>query len=343
MTRRITAVFVALLLAASFASAQDTLQTVLRPDSTVYAVDASKPAAKLEVSRRRGEVRDTLVVPGTDDDAIESNARLAFDAASGTVFILWQRAAEGVDEICLATLNPLDEWSQVQVIASGDRVHRTGLRFVLTHARDEGSEEKGDETDATLLHIAWWSLSAELTPAELTPEYAIVAFEKAQHVSTDITNLLTFTDNSRHTALTTESEPDEAGVADHPPLAMERIGKFVDVVFGETGTTKVTRVRLEPKRIAGEARIWRPLGRTTANTPPARLIPLSTAPVQAFVSGDRIVLFTPDAKFRYSVFDGEKWTPVRMIELDENLTSEHLLQQLRRTVEEATTLAPKAH
>src|SRR5215213_3123754 len=108
MNRRLTAVLVALLLAASFASAQDTTQTVLRPDSTVYAVDASKPAAQLEVSRRRGEVRDALVVPGTEDEAIESDAHLAFDGTTGSVFVLWHRAAEGVDEIRLAALNEKD-------------------------------------------------------------------------------------------------------------------------------------------------------------------------------------------------------------------------------------------
>jgi hypothetical protein len=331
MKRRITAVVVALLLAASVASAQET-QTVLRPDSTVYAVDASKPAAKLEVSRHRGEERDALLVPGTDDEAIESDARLAFDATSGTVFVLWHRSADGVDEICLAALNPLDEWSDVKVIASGDRVHRVGLHLVLTHVRAQG-----DEADTTLLHLAWWSIGTELTP-----EYAIVAFENGRYLSTDISNLLTFTSNNAPATLdANEGEPEDAGAPAHPPLAMERAGKYVDVVFGGAGTTKVTRVRLEPKRITSEARIWRPLGRSVASTPPARLVPLGSAPVQAFVSGDRIVLYTPDAQFRYSVFANGQWTPVRMIELDEKLTSEHLLQQLRRSVEE-NTLGPKA-
>lgn len=333
MNRRITAVVVVLLLAASFASAQEPTQTVLRPDSTVYAIDASKPSTQLEVSRHRGEDRDSLLVPGTDDEAIESDARLAFDAASGTVFVLWHRSAEGIDEICLAALNPLDEWSDVKVIASGDRVHRVGLHLVLTHVRAEG-----DEADTTLLHLAWWSIGTELTP-----EYALVAFENGVQLSTDISNLLTFTSNNAPATLdANEGEPeDDAGAPVHPPLAMERAGKYVDVVFGGAGTTKVTRVRLEPKRITSEARIWRPSGRSIASTPPARLVPLGSTPVQAFVSGDRIVLYTPDAQFRYSVFEDGHWTPIRMIELDEKVTSEHLLQQLRRSVEE-NTLGPKA-
>ena len=332
MTRRVTAVFVALLLAASFASAQDTMQAVLRPDSTVFAIDASKPAAQLELSRRRGETNETLIVPTTDDEAIESDARLALDAATGTVFVVWHRSAEGVDEICLATLNVHDEWSDVHVVAGGAEIRRAGLQLLLTHAREEG-----DQTDTTLIHAAWWNIGAELKP-----EYALVAFEGGQRLSTEVVDLRTFTGRDDGYAAHEANEPEDTGDAAYPPLAMSRAATFVDVLFGGEQTTAVTRVRVELKRVRGEARIWRPSGKTQQRTPPARLTSLSTTPVQSFVSGDRIVLFTPDAKFRYSVFDGEKWTPVRMIELDEKITSEHLLQQLRRTVEEATTLAPKA-
>lgn len=329
MTRRITAVFVALLLVASFAPAQDSTQTVLRPDSTVYAIDASKPSAQLELSRRRGEIRDTLAVPTTDDEANESDARLAFDVVNGTVFVLWHRSAEGVDEIRLAALNAADQWSDVHVVASGDHVRRGGLQMALTRAREDG-----DEADTTLIHAAWWSVGEELTP-----EYALIAFEGGLHLSTEIADLRTFAKD--YSAAREVGEAEEMGEVTHPPIAMNRAGKFVDVMFGEEESTEVTRVRIEPKRISSEARIWRPSGKTSQRTPPARLTSLSTAPVRAFLSGDRIVLFTPDAKFRYSVFDDGQWMPIRMIELDEKLTSEHLLQQLRRSVEEDTPLLQK--
>jgi hypothetical protein len=332
MNRRITAVLVALLLVASFASAQETMQTVLRPDSTVYAVDASKPSAQLELSRRRGEIRETLIVPTTDDEAIESDARLVFDVATGTVFVMWHRSAEGIDEIRLAALNATDEWSDVHLVASGDAVRRVGLQLTLSRAR-----EAGDEADTTLIHAAWWSVGGQLTP-----EYALIAFEGGLHLSTEITDLRSFSKDT-YAALEAGGDAEEIGDVAHPPLAMNRAGKFIDVLFGEEETTAVTRVRVEPKRgVSNEARIWRPSGKTSQRTPPGRLTSLSTSPVRAFLSGDRIVLFTPDAKFRYSVFDNGQWTPIHMIELDEKLTSEQFLQQLRRSVEEETlVVAPK--
>ncbi|HYC61377.1 MAG TPA: hypothetical protein VEK79_17615 [Thermoanaerobaculia bacterium] len=325
MRSRLVAVFVALLLFASIASAAR-VETVLAPDSTLYAVDAAKETAQLEISRRRGDVRETLLVPTTDDEAIESQARLAYDSSEETLYVMWHRAAEGVDEVLLASLNAGNEWSDVRVIASGSDVRRAALQLVLMHAREES-----DESDTTLIHAAWWSLSAEAT----VPEYALLAFENGRHLSSEIVDLHSMVEQVD--ALSVE----EAGAPEHPPLTMGRRGNGVDVVFGEKNTTAVTRVHIQPKRISVEARIWRPSGRSTAQTGPTRLIPHGSSPVQVILGGDRIALYTPDAKFRFVVYDGEQWTPVRMIELDEKVTTDELLQELRQTLEENAPLETK--
>jgi hypothetical protein len=327
MKRRLTALLVALLLVASFASAQETVYRVLRADGTVYSIDASKATGQLEVKRRRGEIRDTLLVPSTDDEAVESDARLVLDSATGSVFVVWHSSAEDLDEIRLAVLDSNDEWSKVHLVASSDRVRRAGLQVILTHARVEG-----DESDTTLLHAAWWSIGTEMTP-----EYALVAFESNLHLSTEVDNLRTFTKDVTVASLAIVEDEDTGEVA-HPPLAMNAAGKFIDILHGDVRTTTVTRVRVEPTRVSSEARIWRPSGKALQHTPPARLTSLGATPVQAFLNGDRFVLYTPDVKFRYSVYDDGVWTPIRTIELDENLTSQHVLEQLRRSVEEAMKL-----
>lgn len=327
MRFRFTAAFLMFLLVAGFASAQ-VVETVLTPDSTVYTIDASRSVAQLELSRRRGDVRETLIVPTTGDEAIESQARLAFDVSGGTLYVLWHRASEGIDEIRLASLNDADEWSDAHVIAHGADVRRAGLQMVLTHAREEG-----DEADTTLIHAGWWSIGTDLAP-----EYALIAFERGRHLSTEVIDLRTLTEaRLAHDA----TEREETGEAVHPPLVMARAVNAVDIVFGADQTTALTRVSIEPKRISSEARMWRPSGRSTQRTGPANLISHGAAPVQAFVSHDRIVLYTPDAKFRYSIFDNGQWTPIRMIELDETVTSDHLLRELHRTVEEGAPLETK--
>jgi hypothetical protein len=106
----------------------------------------------------------------------------------------------------------------------------------------------------------------------------------------------------------------------------------VEVAFGAPRTTAMTRVQLEPGKIAPNARIWRPSGKQGRRTPAALLISASSLPVESFIVGGNVVLYTPDARFRYVVFEDGKWTPVRMLATDEKLTSEDLVRELRRSV-----------
>jgi len=318
--RLITAGLV-LLLFAGISSAEP-VQTVLTANSLLYSVSSSSDATVLELTRRNGEARSTMVVPGTDDAALDTDGRLVWDSCSDKLYVAWHREAEGNDEIRLAVLNPDGEWEQPIVIdARSDRRH-LGLQMVLTHARS-GAEEP----EATLVHAAWWAAGVAFEP-----EFAIVAFESNQHVSTEVANL----EILAAVRQAEDDEVEETGAPLHPPLALARDGSAVDVVFGGTMTTAITRVRIEPRRIVGEARIWRPVGRAGVRTGPTRMVADSTAPVQSFISKGRIVLYAPDAKFRFTVLDNGQWSPVRMIEAGDDLSTERLIQELHRTVDDQT-------
>jgi hypothetical protein len=334
MKTRFAVLVLCLLLTAGVASAAS-LETVLTPDSSLYAISVKDGAKgiepRLELTRRQDEVRTTLTVPGTDDAELESDARLAYDSCSDTLFVLWHRSGQGLDEIRLATLNGAGEWSEPYLVASGAQVNRAGLQMVLTHARGAGAT-----SDATLVHAAWWDLGADTVP-----QYAIVAFEKGQHYSTDVERL---DELAAIRQVDGEATTEDTGAVLHPPLALTRDGKSVDVVFGGDRTTAITRVRIDPRQYTSNARMWRPVGRSAMRTEPAHLTSADSSPVQAFLSNGRIVLYTPDSQFRFIVLDDGKWTPIRMIELDETLTTDELLHQLRRTVEESefTTAEPQS-
>lgn len=312
MKIRFLIVAVVILLAGSlFAAGVD---GVLTSDSTFWTVSVPTESTHLELTRRNGELRSAIVVPTTDDDAMESDARLAWDRRSNTLFVMWERAAEGVNETKLAALRDDGTWSEPMVIAA-DGAKRAGLQLVMTSLHEE-------DADTTFLHAAWWKLSGD----DAQVEYALLAFDGGTLLSTDVSTL-TATEHSTFAA-------EDTGAPAHPPLAMVRDKEGVEVIFGERDTTAVNRVNLQPNKIEANARMWRP-GRSVAGTrtPSSRLASNDGKPVQAFTVNGRIVLYTPDAKFRYSIFDNGEWTPVRMIKLDENLTSEHLLQELHRAVE----------
>lgn len=330
MKSRLLSALAVLLLAASFVSAGP-VESVLTSDSTLWTASAAVDAPRLELTKRNGELREVLVVPGTDDDASDSEARLAWDRRSNTLFVMWNRAAAGADEIRLVALRADGSWSDTFVIAS-DGSRRAGLQLVMTALREEPVEEGAIATETTFLHAAWWRIEGDA----MVPEYALVAFERDAHVSTDVGPLVAAEELG-------VSEPEDTGAAIHPPLTMARSGEGVEVIYGEPKSTAVTRVKLDPRRVESNARMWRP-GRSKGaeRTPSARLISADSDPVQAFTSKGRIVLYTPDAQFRFVVFENGQWSPTRMIQLDENLSSDLLLRELRRTVDEQTAVEETA-
>lgn len=317
------AVAVALFLAASAYAGE--LETVLTPDSTLYSIDGGEHSW-LELSRRTGDVTEGLIVPGTDADvyegARESDARLLWDGSTSTLYILWHSYSDNDDAIMLASLKD-GMWSEPVAIAEGASARRLGLQVTLTRA----AIDEEATASATLIHAVWWSMGAQ--PAA---EYALVAFEDGMQVSTDVTPL-----EDLAALRSTESlESEDVGAPLHPPLAMARAANAVDVVFGAERTTRITRVRIEPRRVTGNARMWKPSGRADGGASgPSRMIAAASEPLGAFISKGRIVLYdSTGLKFRYVVLANGAWTSERMIQLDEKLTSDKLLRELQRTVAE---------
>lgn len=309
MNRTLLAV---LLLAASSVLARP-VETVLTRDGGLYAITADGDAPQLALTYRLGDTSTSIVVPTTEDEAVESDPRLAYDAVSRTLYVAWHRADPEGDEVRLAMLRADGTWSAPLTIAGCNSARRSGLELVLTHVES-----------TTLVHLAWWKVATQLAP-----EYALVAFEEGAAVSIDVSNLNTL-------AETSVNEIEDTGNVLHPPLAMARAGSGVDVVFGAPASTALQRIRLDPRRVASDARLWKPgrSGDGTGSVPRAGLVSQSTSPVQAFLANGRIVLYTPDAQFRFVVFENGAWTPLRMIRLDETVTRDEVLRQLRKTIEE---------
>lgn len=298
--------------------------SALTPDGTRYSVETTgKP--ELVIARAAGDTRATMTVPTTDDAATESEAQLAYDGATGALYVVWTRQSEGANDVRLAALEVDGKWSVPQVVATGTG-ERLGLQLVLTHATER-------ETTATLLHLAWWTIGEPKAEAQ----YALVGIEDGAIVSTTVKSL------DDLAALSGDSKTaghENTGVAAHPPLAMTRTGDGVDVVFGAVDSTAVTRLSVDPRKIEGTVRAWTPVGRRGHRTPRANLVSADENPVRAFISRNgRVVLYAPGARFSFVVLENDEWSPVRSLRVDEQMTAEALVEDLRRTVEEIEMLA----
>jgi hypothetical protein len=320
------AAFVLGLLTASAAFASG-IRTVLTQDGTLFAVDGGASGSSVSLLVTREDVRISEAVPATADEAIESDARLLWDRPTSTLFVVWHSAMVDRDAIVLQARNADGTWSEPVVLASCSSQRRVGLQTLLTHA--PANEE--NTAQATLIHAAWWGVADVFTP-----EYALVAFENGQFVSNEVVKLEELANRPL-----TPDEYEETGAPLHPPLALTFDGSSVDVVFGAAASTRLTRLKIDPRKVGGDARMWKPLGRNGGRTGPARLLAADAAPLQAFVSRGRIVLYDPAEKFRYVMLENGEWTPERMIQLDGTVTTEQLVTELQRTVEgQSATDAP---
>ena len=294
--------------------------SVLTQDGIRYAIEPTPDRPQIEIGRAEGYDRLTLVVPSTDDANREAQAQLAFDPVTDTLFVVWTRESNVGAEVRYATLNAQGHWSAPRNIAAGSGMYK-GLQLVLTRAEHGG-------IDATLLHMAWWSINGNV----LDPEYALLAFENGSDVSAEITNLV---DLANVGDGPTTSEWEEAGLAIHPPLTMIKDGDSVDIAFGAVASTAITRLKITPRKIGVNVRMWRPVGRGGMLTPKVNLVSQDETPVQALIVDDRLALYTTGDDFRFVVLKNDNtWSTIQSVHVDEKNTAADLARELRNTVEE---------
>ena len=292
-------------------------QSLLTPDGVRYTIEASAETPHVEIIRAEGDSRARLMVPSTQDATRESQVQLAYDSASDTLFVVWTREHAGVGEVRYATLSAAGYWSPARLVTAGSSMYR-GVQLVVTRA-----------DDATLMHVAWWSINGTL----LDPEYALFAFEKGSVVSAEVENLETLARLASDVS-TTEYEMEVATPA-HPPLALDRRGNSVDVAFGSVGATTINRVTVVPEKSDGHVRIWKPLGRAGTRTPRTRLIATATTPVHAYIDNGHLALYTIGEEFNFVVLrNNGTWSPVRTLRIDDDNTAHDLLRELESTVED---------
>lgn len=294
--------------------------SLLTPDGIRYAIVSQPDSPRVEIARAEGDLRATLVAPTTQDAGTETQAQLAYDTASHMLYVAWVRENAGGAEIRFASVSAQGEWSSPRMVAGGSGAYRN-LQFVLTHA--EGADEV-----TSLVHLAWWSVNGQLRE----PEYALFAFDGSTPLSAEVANLeeLAAT-NQRSLSSWLEYEPE----AVHPPLAMARSGEGVDVAFGGMTSTGVTRLKVLPRKIAPDVRIWKPLGRNGTRTPRSAQALSSGEAVHGVIINGRLALYSASDVFRFVVLRADgTWSDVHSVRVDAENTVDDLVRDLRHTVQE---------
>jgi len=291
--------------------------SVLTSKGILYSVESSD-GTKVNLLRRGGGTKTLLVLPATVDDTRDDRAQLEYDRSMDRLYVMWIRGGDKTTDVMMSYLDPNGpngEWSEVEVLASAPGLaRRDELRTALTRSGR-----------TTFIHVASWVRDG----ANLSGEYSLTAFESGTQVSTVATNFQML-DIQGQTGYSDDLEV----LTPFPALAIAPSSDGIDVVYGHEQGTAVTRLHITP-RLEPTARMWKPGGKTAGSMPPAHFAANSAAPVKALFSRDRVVLYTSDSVFRFVVFENGAWSEAREFTLDEGLTGDALLDQVRRFIEDA--------
>ena len=105
--------------------------------------------------------------------------------------------------------------------------------------------------------------------------------------------------------------------------------------WNRPASTAVTRLKVTPRKIGGNVRMWRPVGRGGMLTPRVNLVSQNATPVQAFLVNGRLAMYSADDDFRFVVLRNDNtWSSVRSVHVDEKNTAADLAKELRDTVQQ---------
>lgn len=303
-------------------------EPILTSDGVFYTVATDEAQRTLVITARYSTRKESVVVPGTIDNIVDSDGRIAYDRVTQTLYVVWRRGESSTD-VVFQSLNRDGQWSARTVLASAPGYKHADLKVTLTRTVSLQNEPLG------LLHAVWWKES----PAELIAEYGLAAVNGQTVYSTAVAELeqLAGIRSILDTGITNEdgSPVKPELVPTYPPLAMAGTkGGAVDVVFGAKDKKTVTRVTVEPRQPKPDVRILIPGGKGGSRTPYVKVHNAMQGQVETTISNGRVVVYSATSQFRYATLDNGTWTPVRAIALDSAVTPEQIAAQLILTAAE---------
>lgn len=328
---------VALLFVPLLAAAQEP-EALLTPDGTLYTVRFERAAehpdvetasvAYLKLTARRGETVTHEIIPATTDErGGNHNPTLAYDAASGMLFVFWIRGEGLVSNQLVFTSRTADgAWAPARVF--GDAYdQRKNLRIAVTR---KFRDDDGDLRDGLSVHLAWWELNT--TTGKGATKYAMASIHNGAIVDFIPVDLAEFIPEGTE-KVTGNVNKD---FLKQPVLFATPLQESVVLLFGDLETNTINQVRITPRKIIGDGRLRVPGGRRESGARAPGLETNANSRVEGvYVDSRRMALYTVHGgKLRYTMLSGEQWSEPFTIALDDQLPASSAVDALRRLVNE---------
>jgi len=336
---RKTLILVAVLLNALVANAAENRDrdVLLTSDGILYSVETARDAEAgygrsnwyLSMTVQNGETRSTATVPGSVTGGAHGSPALAYDTDSKTLFLFWQESLNGgLTSRLLFSSYHNDSWSEPTALDSVDWTLRRNLRIAVTRSIEFTDREgRRGITPQVVVHAVWWEESGYGEFAR----YAMLGIDGGLVTSKDIRYLSEFSgmkvDPSRTVTTTSADE-----VLRHPAITASATRDSVDVIFGNTQSSSMHRLRLKPV-LDGRLRI--PIGVRETNMRSASLSVASNARAAAVVHENDLALYTISKKsVDFVIYRSGSWSSQRSIALSDDVSAETAVEALRKLVSE---------
>jgi hypothetical protein len=324
------------------AFADDQREILLTSDGTLFVAEQvlndytgvdTSVMAYIRLTVRRGEETHRLIVPGTLEAGLHKNPALAYDDATKTLFVFWQRSASLLhSELLFQTMGANLDFGPAAAFGDG-RNMRENLRIAVTRKADSPN---ADGLGSTIIpqinvHAVWWETDS--WDGQESAQYAMLTVENGAVIDTTMQQLYTFVD---------PSAADQRFVADsidnvykHPSLFPSPQQDSVLVIFGEARDDSFNRVRIRPAKVVGQARVHIPVGRNEGHSPSPRFNTTSNSRIGTVVGGDdRVALYSGDDKtLRYVFYRDGKWSDAFSLPIDSNISRDAAINAVRRLIE----------
>ncbi|MCH9649112.1 MAG: hypothetical protein K0U98_12810 [Deltaproteobacteria bacterium] len=188
-----------------------------------------------------GEDVERFLVPGTENQAVESSPSLLFEDASRTLFVLWHSARPASSTLVLGSFRE-GQWLDVVDVHNSGEVDPGSSRFSVT--REVYTADSADEAPSsvrrTIVHLVWAEEETSASPSGAV-SYAPMIFEEGVFLGWNpVVNLNSLAPHSE-----SPGSPSEI-IAGPPTVQSGGDSRTVMVGFPDPQTGRLVTVEIRP-------------------------------------------------------------------------------------------------
>lgn len=318
---------------------------LLADSGTLYAIEShaatdfpdltTTSARVLTLTTTAGAESKTVFVPGSLNGGSHSDASLAYDSATDTLFIFWQKMPNAMSSELLFCAYHEGDFTEPTSIDDAAFHVRFNLRIGVSRYM-MATDENGDQVrkPALSIHAIWW----DETGGSESARYALINIENGQAagkaVIRDLTDFVGSNGNIEPAPIDATFDRD---FFRHPAIFETGTHDSVDVLFANWKTNYLEKVRITP--VIGytpEGVLHIPVGVWTGEIEPPQhggrvRSDASRVSVIASQSGSSFVFYSKtDQGLAYRRFVDGKWSDEKVLALGESLSAEAGVDVLRR-------------